>query len=117
MDKKMKKQLIKIIIALILFLSSLLLSFKSEFINNILFIIAYIIAGYNVVFIADDANETDGSKCLLVRIGDITEFKNEAKLEGHPERIGMMIYAQGVRKNNIYGLPGVRDLNAYKVGE
>lgn len=73
--------------------------------------------GYNVVFIADDANETDGSKCLLVRIGDITEFKNEAKLEGHPERIGMMIYAQGVRKNNIYGLPGVRDLNAYKVGE
>lgn len=47
--------------------------------------------GYNVVFIADDANETDGSKCLLVRIGDITEFKNEAKLEGHPERIGMMI--------------------------
>lgn len=73
--------------------------------------------GYNVVFIADDANETDGSKCLLVRIGDITEFKNEAKLEGHPERIGMMIYAQGTRKNNIYGLPGVRDLNAYKVGE
>ena len=73
--------------------------------------------GYNVVFIADDANEIDGSKCLLVRIGDITEFKNEAKLEGHPERIGMMIYAQGVRKNNIYGLPGVRELNAYKVGE
>ena len=50
MDKKMKKQLIRIIIALILFLSSLLLSFKPEFINNILFIIAYVLAGYNVVF-------------------------------------------------------------------
>ena len=72
--------------------------------------------GYNVVFIADDANETDGSKCLLVRIGDITEFKDAVKLEGHPERIGTFIYAQGNR-TGVYGLPGLRDLTAYKIGE
>ena len=72
--------------------------------------------GYNVVFIADDANETDGSKCLLVRIGDITEFKDAVKLEGHPERIGTFIYAQGNR-TGVYGLPGLRNLTAYKIGE
>lgn len=48
--------------------------------------------GYSQVFIADNAEETDGSKCLLVKLNDTDAAKSlrdAAKLEGHPERIGM----------------------------
>ncbi len=92
MDKKMKKQLIKIIIALILFLSSLLLSFKSEFINNILFIIAYIIAGYNVVFKAIK-NITRGKifdENFLMTIATIGAFG----IGEFPEAVAVMLFYQ-----------------------
>ena len=75
--------------------------------------------GYTQVFIADDAAETDGTKCILVKLNDTDAAKalrNEAKLEGNPDRIGMTIYVQGLKKAN-YGLPGVREITAYKVGE
>ena len=75
--------------------------------------------GYSQVFIADDADETDGSKCLLVKLNDTDAAKalrNEAKLEGNPDRIGMTIYVQGLKKAN-FGLPGIREISAYKVGE
>ena len=75
--------------------------------------------GYSQVFIADDANETDGTKCLLVRLNDTDAAKalrNEAKLEDNPDRIGMTIYVQGLKKAN-FGLPGIREISAYKVGE
>ena len=75
--------------------------------------------GYSQVFIADDANETDGTKCLLVKLNDTDAAKalrNEAKLEGNPDRIGMTIYVQGLKKAN-FGLPGIREISAYKVGE
>lgn len=75
--------------------------------------------GYSQVFIADDANETDGTKCLLVKLNDTDAAKalrNEAKLEDNPDRIGMTIYVQGLKKAN-YGLPGIREISAYKVGE
>lgn len=75
--------------------------------------------GYSQVFIADDAAETDGTKCILVKLNDTDAAKalrNEAKLEGNPDRIGMTIYVQGLKKAN-YGLPGVRQITAYKVGE
>ena len=75
--------------------------------------------GYSQVFIADDAAETDGSKCLLVKLNDTEAAKalrNEAKLEGNADRIGMTIYIQGLKKAN-YGLPGIREISAYKVGE
>ena len=75
--------------------------------------------GYSQVFIADDAAETDGTKCILVKLNDTDAAKalrNEAKLEGNPDRIGMTIYVQGLKKAN-YGLPGIRDISAYKVGE
>lgn len=75
--------------------------------------------GYSQVFIADDAAETDGSKCILVKLNDTDAAKalrNEAKLEGNADRIGMTIYVQGLKKAN-YGLPGVREITAYKVGE
>ena len=75
--------------------------------------------GYSQVFIADDANETDGTKCLLVKLNDTDAAKalrNEAKLEDNADRIGMTIYVQGLKKAN-FGLPGVREITAYKVGE
>lgn len=75
--------------------------------------------GTSQVFIADDPNETDGTKCILVKLNDTDAAKalrNEAKLAGNPDRIGMVIYAQGLKKDN-YGLPGIREISAYKVGE
>ena len=75
--------------------------------------------GYSQVFIADDAAETDGTKCILVKLNDTDAAKalrNEAKLEGNPDRIGMTIYVQGLKKAN-YGLPGVRDIEGWKLGE
>lgn len=80
---------------------------------------AAVFTGYSQVFIADDAAETDGTKCILVKLNDTDAAKalrNEAKLEGNPDRIGMTIYVQGLKKAN-YGLPGVREITAYKVGE
>ena len=75
--------------------------------------------GYSQVFIADDAAETDGTKCILVKLNDTDAAKalrNEAKLEDNPDRIGMTIYVQGLKKAN-FGLPGIREISAYKVGE
>lgn len=75
--------------------------------------------GYSQVFIADDAAETDGSKCILVKLNDTDAAKalrNEAKLEDNADRIGMTIYVQGLKKAN-FGLPGIREISAYKVGE
>lgn len=75
--------------------------------------------GYSQVFIADDAAETDGTKCILVKLNDTDAAKalrNEAKLEDNADRIGMTIYVQGLKKAN-FGLPGIREISAYKVGE
>lgn len=75
--------------------------------------------GYSQVFIADDAAETDGTKCILVKLNDTDAAKalrDEAKLEDNPDRIGMTIYVQGLKKAN-FGLPGIREISAYKVGE
>ena len=49
MDQKMKKQLIRIIIAFLLVIVSFLIKFENELYNNILYIIAYIIVGYDIV--------------------------------------------------------------------
>lgn len=75
--------------------------------------------GYSQVFIADNAEETDGSKCILVKLNDTDAAKSlrdAAKLEGHPERIGMTVYVNGLKKAN-YGLPGIREIDAFKVEE
>ena len=45
----MKKKGIKIIAALVLFLVALLIKFNNEWINNIIFIIAYIIVGLEIL--------------------------------------------------------------------
>lgn len=49
MSRKMNRQLIKIVISLLLVVISLLLKFDTELYNNILYIIAYIIVGYDIV--------------------------------------------------------------------
>lgn len=49
MSRKMSKQLIKIIISLLLVVISLLLKFDTELYRNILYVIAYIIVGYDIV--------------------------------------------------------------------
>lgn len=45
----MKKRGIKIIISLILFLTTMVIKFQNEWINNIIYIIAYIIVGFDIV--------------------------------------------------------------------
>ena len=45
----MKKKLIKIILALILFAFSMIIKFENVWINNLLFIISYIIVGFEIV--------------------------------------------------------------------
>ena len=75
--------------------------------------------GTSQVFIADDPNETDGTKCILIRLNDndvAKDLRNQAQLAGNPDRIGMVIYAQGSRWKH-YSLPAVTKLSAYKVGE
>ena len=49
MSQKMNRRLIKIIISLLLVVISFLLKFDTELYNNILYVIAYIIAGGNIV--------------------------------------------------------------------
>lgn len=49
MNPKMNRQLIKIIVSLLLVGISLLLKFDTEIVNNILYVVAYIIAGYDIV--------------------------------------------------------------------
>ncbi len=49
MSRKMNRQLIKIIISLLLVIVSFLLKFDTELYNNILYVSAYIIVGYNIV--------------------------------------------------------------------
>ncbi len=49
MSKKMNKQLIRIIIAFILMIISMFLKLDNIIINNISYLIAYIIVGYNIV--------------------------------------------------------------------
>ena len=45
----MKKKAIKIIIALILYAISMVIKFENEWINNGIFIISYIIVGFEIV--------------------------------------------------------------------
>ena len=48
MSRKMNRQLTKIIVSLLLVVISLLLKFDAELYNNILYVIAYIIVGYDI---------------------------------------------------------------------
>ena len=80
--------------------------------------------GYTTVIIADDANETDLSKCLWVKTNDSTSkypgaagMTSDISLDKHPENIGKVLYVQGTHRNMFTGLPGVRDILDWKLGE
>ena len=80
--------------------------------------------GYSTVIIADDANETDLSKCLWVKTNDNTsEYPGAAgmtsniSLDKYPENIGKVLYVQGTHRNMFTGLPGVRDILDWQLGE
>ena len=45
----MKKKLTKIIIALILFIFSMVIKFENVWINNSIFVISYIIVGFEII--------------------------------------------------------------------
>lgn len=49
MSRKMNRQIIKIVISLLLVVVSFLLKFDTELYNNILFVVAYTIVGYDIV--------------------------------------------------------------------
>ncbi len=49
MTKKMKKKLIRIIISFILLVIAFILKLDNTIINNILFIISYLIVGYDII--------------------------------------------------------------------
>ena len=45
----MKKDVIKIVVALILFLLAMFIKFQNEWINNCIFILSYIIVGFEIL--------------------------------------------------------------------
>ena len=80
--------------------------------------------GYSTVIIADNADETDLTKCLWVKTNDDkTEFPGAAgmttdiSLDKHPENIGKVLYVKGTKRAMFSGLPGVRGIEGWKLGE
>ena len=50
MDKKMYMKLVRIIVSFFLVIIAILLNVGNELVNNILYIISYIIVAYDVIF-------------------------------------------------------------------
>ena len=80
--------------------------------------------GYSTVIIADNADETDLTKCLWVKTNDDkTEYPGAAgmttdiSLDKHPENIGKVLYVKGTKRTMFSGLPGVRGIEGWKLGE
>ena len=80
--------------------------------------------GSTTVIIADNANETDLSKCLWVKLNDqVSEFPGAAglrdavSLKDNPGNAGKILYAKGKKMAMFTGLPGVRDIEGWKLGE
>ena len=80
--------------------------------------------GYSTVIIADNADETDLSKCLWVRTNDNkTEFPgadgmtSKISLDKNPSNIGKLLYVKGTKRAMFTGLPGVRDIEGWQLGE
>ena len=80
--------------------------------------------GYSTVIIADDANETDLTKCLWVKTNDSTSdypgaagMTSNISLDKHPENIGKVLYVQGTHRAMFTGLPGVRGILDWQLGE
>ena len=92
MNKKMKKKLYKIIISGILFLIALLLKIENEVINNILFIISYIIVGKEILEKAFK-NITRGKvfdENFLMTVATLGAFL----IGEYPEAVAVMLFYQ-----------------------
>lgn len=92
MNRKMKKKLYKIIISGILFLIALLLKIENEVINNILFIISYIIVGKEILEKAFK-NITRGKvfdENFLMTVATLGAFL----IGEYPEAVAVMLFYQ-----------------------
>ena len=88
----MKGKLIKIVIALILFLLSLVVKFENESINNILFILSYIIVGFEIILEAIE-NILKGKvfdENFLMSVATIGAFV----IGEFPEAVAVMLFYQ-----------------------
>lgn len=88
----MKKEIIKIVIALILFLIALIVPFKNQLINNGLFIISYLIVGFEIVLKAIK-NIFKGKvfdENFLMAIATIGAFV----IGEYPEAVAVMLFYQ-----------------------
>ena len=91
MSKKLNKQLIRIIISLILVIISFLIKFDNE-LNGILFIVSYIIIGYDIVLKAI-RNIFKGKvfdENFLMTVATIGEFC----IKEFPEAVAVMLFYQ-----------------------
>ena len=80
--------------------------------------------GSTTVIIADNADETDLSKCLWVKLNDqVSDYPGAAglrdavSLKDNPGNIGKVLYVKGKKMAMFTGLPGVRDIEGWKLGE
>jgi len=65
------------------------------------------------VFIADNASETDYTKCLNVKLNESAApagFRNAVNLLDHPENKGKILKVQGALRSNFTTLAGIRDI-------
>ena len=92
MTKKMKKKLIRIIISFILLISAFILKLDNAIINDILFIISYLIVGYDIILKAL-RNITRGKvfdENFLMTIATIGAFF----IGEFPEAVAVMLFYQ-----------------------
>ena len=80
--------------------------------------------GSTTVIIADNAGETDLSKCLWIKLNDpVSEFpgavglRDAVSLKDNPGNVGKILYAKGKKMAMFSSLPGVRDIEGWKLGE
>ena len=92
MTKKMKKKLIRIIISFILLVIAFILKLDNTIINNILFIISYLIVGYDIILKAL-RNITRGKvfdENFLMTIATLGDFF----ISEFPEAVAVMLFYQ-----------------------
>lgn len=103
----MNKERIKVIISLVLFIFSLLVKFENIWINNIIYIISYIIVGGEVVFNAIK-NIFKGEvfdECFLMSIATIGAFA----IGQFPEAVAVMLFYEIGEQFQDYAVDKSRD--------
>ena len=105
----MNKERIKVIISLVLFIFSLLVHFENELINNIIYIISYIIVGGEVVFnaIKKIFKGEVFDECFLMSIATIGAFA----IGQFPEAVAVMLFYEIGEQFQDYAVDKSRDSN------